>query len=282
MTNSLPDDRIFPITKIVAALVIPFLVLAFLILYLFPQESGQRFAWEIKPSIMNIYMGAGYLGGSFLFLITLIGNRWHRVSAGFPAVTGFTIMMLIATILHWSRFDINHFPFQLWLILYVVTPVLVPWLWWRNRVTDPKVPEIGDVVMPVFVRVGVRLVGLALLLVSITSFIWPTVLIQVWPWTLTPLTARVLMGWGVLLGVGNIAISTDSRWSAWRVAVSSIFIWHFLYLIGSFIHAGDFKDGQWFNWYNLSVVGLLAATAVLYAWVRTTQRRNMTAVQKFG
>jgi hypothetical protein len=282
MTNSLPDDRIFPITKIVAALVIPFLVLAFLILYLFPQESGQRFAWEINPYIMDIYMGAGYLGGSFLFLITLIGKRWHRVSAGFPAVTGFTIMMLIATILHWSRFDINHFPFQLWLILYVVTPVLVPWLWWRNRVTDPKVPEPADVVMPAFVRVGVRLVGLALLLVSITSFIWPTVLIQVWPWTLTPLTARVLMGWGVLLGVGNIAISTDSRWSSWRVAVGSIFIWHFLYLIGSFIHAGDFKDGQWLNWYNLSVVGLLAATAVLYAWVKTTQRRNMTVVQKFG
>jgi hypothetical protein len=282
MTNSLPDDRIFPITKIVAALVIPFLVLAFLILYLFPQESGQRFAWEINPYIMDIYMGAGYLGGSFLFLITLIGKRWHRVSAGFPAVTGFTIMMLIATILHWSRFDINHFPFQLWLILYVVTPVLVPWLWLRNRVTDPKVPEPGDVVMPAFVRVGVRLVGLALLLVSITSFIWPTVLIQVWPWTLTPLTARVLMGWGVLLGVGNIAISTDSRWSAWRVAVGSIFIWHFLYLIGSFIHAGDFKDGQWLNWYNLSVVGLLAATAVLYACVKTTQRKNMTVVQKFG
>jgi hypothetical protein len=282
MKNTLPDDRIFPITKIVAALVIPFLVLAFLILYLFPQESGNRFAWEINPYIMDIYMGAGYLGGAFLFLITLIGNRWHRVSAGFPAVTGFTIMMLLATILHWSRFDINHFPFQLWLILYVVTPVLVPWLWWRNRVTDPKVPEPGDVVMPSFVRIGVRLVGLALLLVSIISFIWQDLLIQIWPWTLTPLTARVLMGWGVLLGVGNITISTDPRWSSWRVAVGSIFIWHFLYLIGSFIHAGDFKDGQWLNWYNLSVVGLLAATAVLYAWVKTTQRRNMTVVQKFG
>jgi hypothetical protein len=180
LTTSNTDDRIFPITKIVAALVIPFLVLAFLILYLFPQESGQRFAWEINPFIMAIYMGAGYLGGSFLFLVTLIGNRWHRVSAGFPAVTGFTIMMLLATILHWNRFDLNHFPFQLWLILYVVTPVLVPWLWWRNRVTDPRVPESGDILLPAFMLIGVRIIGFVLLFISIASFIWPSILIQVW------------------------------------------------------------------------------------------------------
>jgi hypothetical protein len=273
------NDRIFPITKIVAALVIPFLVLAFLILYLFPQESGQRFAWEINPFIMDVYMGAGYLGGSFLFLITLFGNRWHRVSAGFPAVTGFTIMMLLATILHWNRFDINHFPFQLWLILYVVTPVLVPWLWWRNRVTDPRVPETGDIILPAFMLVGVRIIGFILLFISIASFIWPSMLIQVWPWTLTPLTARVLMGWGVLLGVGNIAISTDNRWSSWQVAGGSIVIWHFLYLLGSFIHSGDFKNGQWFNWYNISVVGLLVAVAVISIWLKTTNKRKKTILR---
>jgi hypothetical protein len=276
LATSRVDDRIFPITKIVAALVIPFLWLAFLILYLFPHESGQRFAWEINPFIMAIYMGAGYLGGSFLFLITLVGKRWHRVAAGFPAVTGFTIMMLLATILHWNRFDINHFPFQLWLILYVVTPVLVPVLWWRNRVTDPKVPEPGDILVPKLVRTGVLLVGLAILLVSVVSFFWQSLLIQVWPWALTPLTARILAGWGVLLGAGSIALSTDARWSSWRVAGGSIAIWHFLYLIGSFIHAGDFKDGQWLNWFNLSVVGFLIALSALVVWFETTRSRKMT------
>jgi len=282
LDTTIRDDRIFPITKIVAALVIPFLVLAFLILYFFPHESGQRFAWEIKPYIMDIYMGAGYLGGSFLFLITLIGKRWHRVSAGYPAVTGFTIMMLLATILHWSRFDINHFPFQLWLILYVVTPVLVPWLWWRNRVTESKEPEPGDILIPNFARIVVRLIGLGLLTASIVSFIWPTVLIQVWPWSLTPLLARVLSGWGVLLGVGNVAISTDSRWSSWQVASGSIVIWHSLYLVGSFFHSGDFKDGQWLNWFNLSVVGLLVAIAVIYAYFKTIHNKKTTAGERPG
>jgi hypothetical protein len=33
------DDRIFPITRIIAALVVPFLVLAWVILYFFPDMS---------------------------------------------------------------------------------------------------------------------------------------------------------------------------------------------------------------------------------------------------
>jgi hypothetical protein len=82
-------------------------------------------------------MGAGYLGGSYLFLRALVGRRWHRVAAGFPAIAGFTVAMLLATILHWSRFDFSRLPAQLWLILYVVTPILVLWMWLRNRPADP-------------------------------------------------------------------------------------------------------------------------------------------------
>jgi hypothetical protein len=38
------QDRIFPITRILAAIVVPFLALAVLILYFFPDQTAQRFA----------------------------------------------------------------------------------------------------------------------------------------------------------------------------------------------------------------------------------------------
>ena len=57
------DDRIFLSTRIISAIVIPFLLLAFLILYFFPQLSGERFAWQIQPNLMALYIGSGYLGG---------------------------------------------------------------------------------------------------------------------------------------------------------------------------------------------------------------------------
>ncbi len=104
------DDRIFPSTRVISAVVVPFLVLAFLILYLTPEQSGERFAWEIKPSMTAAFMGAGYLGGSWLFISTVFGRRWHRVAAGFLPVTTFTIFMLLATIVHWDRFDSRPYP----------------------------------------------------------------------------------------------------------------------------------------------------------------------------
>lgn len=43
------DDRIQSFTRGAAVIVIPFLWLAFLILYFYPDTSGERFAWAIKP-----------------------------------------------------------------------------------------------------------------------------------------------------------------------------------------------------------------------------------------
>ncbi|MBE2200138.1 MAG: hypothetical protein IAE79_16095 [Anaerolinea sp.] len=73
-----PDDRIFPITRIIAAVVVPFLLLAFLILFFFPGDSGQRFAWEIRPNMTAAFMGAGYLGGSWLFINAIMESLLCR------------------------------------------------------------------------------------------------------------------------------------------------------------------------------------------------------------
>jgi hypothetical protein len=48
-----------------------------------------------------------------------------------------------------------------------------------------------------------------------------TFVINSWPWTLTPLTARVMCGWVALLGVGAFTMSNETalermevRWKA--------------------------------------------------------------------
>jgi hypothetical protein len=264
------DGSIQPVTRIVAVVVIPFLVLAFLILYFFPERSADRFAWNIRPDIMGVYIGAGYLGGSYLFLRTALGGRWSRVAVGFPAVSAFTLAMLIATILHWDRFDIHHFPFQLWLILYVITPVLVPVLWWRQRHSDDGSPEPGDKVVPVAVRRGVLLLGIGIVVVAVAGFFVPSLIIGFWPWSLSPLMARILSGWGFLLGVGNIFVSRDTRWSFWRVGVESIVIWHVLFLLGTVFYSGDFTTGSWLNWYTVS----LTIALLLVAWFYVSITRS--------
>ena len=275
------DDRILASTRIAAALVVPFLVIAFLILYFFPGRSGDRFAWEIVPNMTASFMGAGYLGGSWLFLNAIFGRRWHRVAPGFLPVTVFAAAMLLVTVLHWTRFDIRHFPFELWLVLYVVTPVLIPWVWIRNRVSDFGAPEEDDVAVPRWARWGLRLLGAVLLGFGVIAFLEPDLLIPVWPWSLTLLTAPFLTGWFALLGVGGLVISLDARWSAWRVGLQSIAIWHVLVLIAAIINRNEFPAGMR-NWYLISVALVLVGMAVLYIDMELKRRKQRSADRRAG
>ena len=40
----------------------------------------------IQPNMTAMFMGAGYIGGSWLFLNAVFGRRWHRVAPGYPAI----------------------------------------------------------------------------------------------------------------------------------------------------------------------------------------------------
>jgi hypothetical protein len=266
------NDNILPITRLTAVIVVPFLWLAFVILFFYPDLTGERFAWAIKPHMTSLYIGAGYLGGSWLFLNMIFGKRWHRVHGGFLAITTFTWFMLIATFLHWERFSHGALGFNLWLILYAVTPLLVPALWFYNRRTDSGQPEESDLVISPLIRWIPRLVGIVALVFVVTGFLFPEIVISVWPWTLTPLTARIMTGWVALLGVGALTMASDSRWSAWRTPLESIVIWHILVLVATLLCASDFKMGL-LNWYSLSIIVLVVGILIYYPLMENARRK---------
>lgn len=238
------DDRITPETRVVLLLVIPFLLAAFVVLYFLPGQTGELFAWSIKSHMTALVMGSGYISGGYLFMFVWSGRGWHRIAAAFPAVTIFTIAMLLATVLHWDKFDLRHFPFQVWLVLYIITPLLVPYLWLRNRSADPGTLEPGDLRVPERLRWGMRLLGLAYAGLTIFMSLFPGMAMAIWPWSLTPLTARVLGGWSALMAAGALSVSGDTRWSAWRIPLQSFSLWAALALVGTFFNLGEFTRPQ--------------------------------------
>ena len=261
------DDRILTITRWVSGVIVLFLVYAFLILYFIPDESGERFAWEMRLHMQAMFIGAGYLGGAYFFLRVMFGRRWHRVAAGFLPVTAFTIWMLALTVIEWDAFDHGHVPFQLWLILYVVTPFLVPWLWFNNRAQNIGHPEANDMIVPVWVRRVVRVFGGLLTLAAILGIIRPSLLIDVWVWNLTPLAARVISGWYALLGVSALSSSREARWSSWRIGLESMALWHILILLAAALNPANFEGGTLLNWYIMGVVLLVGGMVALYTWM---------------
>ena len=146
------DDRVLQGTRLLGAVIVPFLLVAFALLYFFPDDTRHWFAWDVQPTITPLIMGAGYIAGAYFFVRVALETRWHRVQVGFLPVTAFTLFMAIGTFNHLDRFATEHVAFWIWVGLYVATPVLVPLAWWRNRATDPGTPEPGEPPLPGFVR----------------------------------------------------------------------------------------------------------------------------------
>src|SRR3954471_8472007 len=215
------DDRVPPATRLLGAVIVPFLLVAFALLYFFPDDTRHWFAWDLQPTITPLVMGAGYIAGAYFFVRVARATRWHRIQAGFLPVTAFTLFMAIGTFNHLERFATAHAAFWIWVGLYVNTPILAPLAWWRNRATDPGTPEPDEPALPRFVRPVLLSAGAAQSAVALALLLWPSVMIDHWPWHLTPLTAQTLGGWFPLPGVTVLMMGLDGRWTAIRITLES-------------------------------------------------------------
>ncbi|PKN92183.1 MAG: hypothetical protein CVU44_16255 [Chloroflexi bacterium HGW-Chloroflexi-6] len=252
-------NQILSETRWVAALVIPFLLVAFIILFIFPRETEKLFAWKIQPSMSAMMLGAAYAGGIYFFMGVLRSQQWHKIKVGFLPVTAFASLLGIATILHWDRFNHGHISFIAWAGLYFTAPFIVLAVWLRNRNQDTEKLDTQDSVIPRQVRLIMGAIGLVTLGISLFLFLQPAIVIDIWPWTLTPLTARVMGAMFALPGLVGLGIASDSRWSAANLILQSQSFSILLILVAS---ARSWPDFDWANPGSWMFVGGLAAMLI--------------------
>jgi uncharacterized protein YqgC (DUF456 family) len=71
------DGRVLPGTRVLAVIV-PFLLVAFVALYGFPADTRHWFAWNVQPKLTALIMGAGYVAGAYFF----VRMAWRRAGTG--------------------------------------------------------------------------------------------------------------------------------------------------------------------------------------------------------
>jgi hypothetical protein len=269
------DDRILPETRWLAVFIIPFLAAAFILLYFWPNDTNKLFAWTIKPGMTAMMLAAAYGGGIYFFTRAALAKQWHLVKVGFVPVTAFATLLLIATILHWDRFNHSHISFFTWAALYFTTPFLVFAVWLRNRTTDPGTAEPNEVLIPQAIRLFIGVVGVMTLAVSVLLFLQPALMIHLWPWTLTPLTARVVGAMFALPGVVGLGIALEKRWSAARIILEAQAFSIVMILIATVRAWSDFAQSNPSTWLFVGGLSLLlAALAALYLGIEL-RRRNL-------
>jgi hypothetical protein len=211
------DDRVRGYTRLLAAVIIPFLVAAFVLLYVFPADTARLFAWTITSRLTAMVLASAYLGGAYFFGVVVRGRGWHTLAPGFPAVATFATLLGVATVVHWDRFNHANPAFWIWAVLYFVTPFLVLAAWVGNR-RYAAPPRPGERRIGRRTRWVVAGIGAVALLQGVLLYLVPAAMIPLWPWPLTPLTARVVGAIFCLGGAGLVTLR-DDRWSSLRLMV---------------------------------------------------------------
>ncbi len=278
-TGTQRDDRLLAPTRWVSTGIVPVLGAAFVILYLFADRTMQLWAWMVCPEVSAYVIGGGYLAGAYFFTRTSRAREWHRVGVGFVATTVFASLLLLVTVLEWEVFNHDHVSFRAWLLLYVVTPVLLPVLWRNNRRTDPgrSAPAPGDVRVPHPVRLLVGLGGALQLALAAVIVVSPETVVDAWPWSVDVATLRVMGAFVAFPAVTWLCFLFDDRWSSFRITQHTATIGLVLVMLGAVRSRGEFRDDGRF-WTYLAVVGVaVALNVVLYVAMERRARRGETS-----
>ncbi len=280
------DGRILPATHWASLVVFVILVPALVILWGLPGRTADAWAWTIKPDLTPIFLGAGYGAGAYFFLRTFLSRQFHPSAAGIFGAAFFATLMLVATIIHWDRFNHGDAPligatvFYGWVIVYIVSPVVVLALWWFNRRTDSGEPAPGEAIVPARARQMAAAFAAGAFVAAGVFFLAPQAAIDLWPWDLTPLTSRVIGSFTAQVGVGALLLSLDRRWSAWKLIVETYFVATALLLVGAVRAWSDFDTGNVMTY--LYVGGLLAGDVALLLLYRSMTRQDGAAPVRFA
>jgi hypothetical protein len=259
------DDRVLRYTRVLSAVIVPFLLAAFVVLYVFPGDTKRLFAWTINPTMTPMVLASAYLGGAYFFIRVLSETRWNTVKTGFLSVALFAALLGVATVVHWDKFNHQHVAFWLWAGLYFTTPFLVLGGWIANRrhaaPARSDEPRLGAVA-----RWVIGLVGLLALVQGIVMFVAPSQVIGIWPWTLTPLTCRVV---GAIFCLGNagIGVLVDPRWTTVKLMLQVETLMVALMLVAAVRARAEFDPGRPLTWLLLGgfVAVLLGSASLWYA-----------------
>lgn len=188
-----------------------------------PQDSATNFAWPIQPVVMAAVLGGFYITSAPLFLLPFFAHRWEMIRCMILPTALFSSVQLLATFLHWDKFSVGSFPFYVWFASYLLPPpIFVAAYFWHQRRASPN--ETLAEPLPPGLKLLLLGLGVVLTGTAVFTFLWPTLLIPHFPWTLTPLTARSLSGWLIAVGTIMLAIVREGSRVRSRLATPMLIL----------------------------------------------------------
>jgi len=222
-----------------------------------PADTATNFAWPIQPVVMAAVLGGFYITSAPLFLLPLFARRWEMIRAMILPTALFSTIQLATTFLHWDKFSVGTVPFYVWFASYLLPPPIfvAAYLWHQGQVSPASIES--DNALPPWLKGLLMSVGAVLTLGAVLVFIFPSFLIPIFPWQLTPLTARSLSGWLIVLGAIMLTISFENDQTRARLATPMLILVLPALLLQMFRYPDQVDWGNAVLWIGLILFALI-------------------------
>jgi hypothetical protein len=257
--------------------------IAAVVLFVFPGRTHRLFAWTLRPELSAMVMGGGYAAGSLLTVLTFRRVPWAVTRVAAYSITLFATAIAVATLLHLDRmhFDSNlasaRFAAWVWLIVYIVAPpglaALIIYEYRQPGIDPPREASLGR-----GLKTTLGIQGGVMMAVGVALFVIPLTMARVWPWAITPLSARAIGSWFMGIGFAGAWSVVEDDVARLRPAAITYTVLGVAWSI-AVVRASD--EVEWervASWlFVLGIASIVVAGAI--GWKRTTSHGDPTGAR---
>jgi hypothetical protein len=227
-----------------------------------PDQVLNGIPW-FAPPLHARFIGSIYLSAAVFCAGAALARSASEVRAIPPMIAAWTGIVFLVSLIYLTGQHYRRPPIWIWLVAYLVYPLIALWLWWMRR-SDPS--ESGGTPLPEWARRYLLIQGIVLSICGLVLLFAPRIAVQCWPWRLTALLAQVYSGPILCYAIGSLLLSRRRFFRDVRIAVIGNLVFVLGALIASLLHleSFDFRGPAawlWFGGFVVAAVALLLMVA---------------------
>ena len=236
-----------PLTPQLRALLAGFAGLALIagfLLFPLAAETDRFFSWTIQPPLTAAFLGAAYWAAFVLLGWSAGRPTWEEVVPTLVPVAVIAVGLLAATLIHLDKFDLDSLFGWFWLVVYCIVPVALAFMVRRQLAVPPQPGGPAATPAPAVLRLALLLQAIVMGGIGIVLWASPSSADTIWPWLLTPLTARAVGTFLIGFAAAAAFAAFDNRVERLRGAAYSYATLGALELLAALIFGEHFDDGE--------------------------------------
>jgi hypothetical protein len=248
-----------------------FLAGSFVVWLMGVPATGDVFAWPTTPSETAMFIGAGFIGRTYIGYYLMRERHWARLRWQVAANYSFLVFVWLATLWHMDEmnWESNIWVAHVWALAYTIEPVVL-FLWEPRGAAEawPAAWREGPVLA------ATKQVAMIALVTAVTlgglMMINPEFMDTRWPWALDPFNCRVMSAFFALNAGWCYTIYTAEDWGVAKKALIGVALFALGELVVWAVNVRGFDPAR-INHYVFGV--LLAAFSIALVSCYIAQER---------